>query len=147
LAKLDRIYQLSYSLSKAFDINLASELINLVYSTNPYGQARVVSLAEKLAIFNCGSYSINQFKVDEVGENNDLPNKLFIVGFFLGDGSLGFVFAGSPLRGSRALKFYIKVLFNFASHVEYNFHLLTLIAKAMNLEPIISIKNGSMLTL
>jgi hypothetical protein len=91
-AKLDRIYKLSNILSKSFDINLASELINLVYSTNPGGQARLVSLAEKLAIFNCGSSSVNQFKVDEVAANNDLPHKLFIVGFFLGDGSLGFVF-------------------------------------------------------
>jgi len=53
LLKLDRIQLLSNNLSKSFDVKYASELINLVYSTNPEGQTRNISLTEKLQVFNC----------------------------------------------------------------------------------------------
>jgi len=63
-----------------------------------------------------------------------LPSKPFIVGLFIGDGSLGFVF---DERKARAPKFYIKVLFNFVSQKvnNSNIYLLTLVAKSMGLEP------------
>jgi hypothetical protein len=95
LAKLPRILDLSKALSgkeKTFDVTLASELIYLVYSTRnaPKGQERKITLAEKLSIFNCSQE--DPFEIAVVPENVDLPSKLFIIGLFLGDGSLGFVF-------------------------------------------------------
>lgn len=78
LAKLDRIYYLSKTLSQIFDQKLASELIHLVYSTNPKGQERKVTLTAKLSIFNCSSQYPS--KIDLAPENLDLPSKLFIIG-------------------------------------------------------------------
>jgi hypothetical protein len=79
----------------------------------------------------------------DVKENNDLPSKLFIIGLFLGDGSIGFVFDSPP---SRLPVFYIKIVFNFLaqSNSHYNVQLLRLIAKKMDLKPNIYIrKSGS----
>lgn len=56
LAKLHRIFDLSKALTGkggTLDVALASELIHLVYSTNPKGQERKITLTEKLSILNC----------------------------------------------------------------------------------------------
>lgn len=58
ISKFDRIHEISKHISnstldKKTYKNLASELIQLVYSTNPEGQVRKVSLNDKLALFNC----------------------------------------------------------------------------------------------
>jgi len=50
LAKLQYIRDLSSNLIKSFDKNFAIELIHLVYSTNPEGLERKVSLEDKLFI-------------------------------------------------------------------------------------------------
>jgi hypothetical protein len=144
LAKLHRIYDLSKTLYQNFDAKLASELIHLVYSTNPKGQERQVTLTEKLSIFNCSTEYLSEIAL--VPENLDLPYKLFIIGFFIGDGSLGFVFDEPK---ARAPKFYIKILFNFASQkaIDSNVYLLSLVAKSMELEPRIYKKAGSIVTL
>lgn len=98
----------------------------------------------KLSIFNCSSK--NPSKIDLAPENPDLPSKLFIIGLFMGDGSLGFVFDEPK---ARAPKFYIKIFFNFASQkaIDSNVYLLSLVAKAMGLEPRIYKKAGSMISL
>ena len=98
---------------------------------------------EKLAIFNCISEQPVNFTIEE---NNTLPHKLFIIGLFLGDGSLGFVFDEPK---ARAPKFYIKIVFNFATQtsLDYNIHLLTLVAKSMGLEPKIYKRRSSIVTL
>lgn len=131
LAILDKIYILSLILKTSTSIN---EFIHLISATNPEGQKRNVSLTEKLYIFNC--ISLTNYSKFEVIENKKLP-KLFIIGLFLGDGSLGFVFDSPP---SRAPKFYVKIVFNFASqsYNSFNVQLLNLIAKRMNLKPRIS---------
>lgn len=143
LAKIEYISRLSSTLSQTSSTRLASELIHLVYSTNPEGQERKVSLDEKLAIFNCISEQPVNFTIEE---NNTLPHKLFIIGLFLGDGSLGFVFDEPK---ARAPKFYIKIVFNFATQtsLDYNIHLLTLVAKSMGLEPKIYKRRSSIVTL
>ena len=74
LGKLHRIYDLSNTLSKTFDSNLALELIHLVYSTNPKGQERKITLAEKLSTFNCSIK--DPFEIPVVPENIDLPSLL-----------------------------------------------------------------------
>jgi len=83
-------------------------------------------LDDKLATFNC--LTGHPFEIAVVEENNNLPHKLFIIGLIIGDGSLGFVFDEPK---ARAPKFYIKILFNFASQkaIDSNIHLLTLVAK------------------
>lgn len=123
---------------------LISELIHLVYSINPEGQERKFSLADKLAVFNCSSLTINN--EIEIEENDNLPSKLFIIGLFLGDGSFGFVFDAPP---ARAPKFYVKILFNFAaqSNTDSNIKLLELVAKSMNLKPQIYIRKSGMIGL
>lgn len=138
---LKRIFQLSFNNSEYFKSgSIVSELIHLVYSINPLGQKRKLSLIEKLNIFNC--FLSTDYKL-EVEENNNLPSKLFIIGLFLGDGSIGFVF-DSP--SSRLPKFYVKIVFNFAVQ-NSNIKLLELIAKRMNLRPQISKRKSGMMGL
>jgi hypothetical protein len=143
---LEKINKLSVDLLKDSKPNTAfvSEFIHLIYSTNPEGQQRKLLLAEKLARFNC--FSLIDYNNLEVEENNNLSSKLFIIGLFLGDGSLGFVFDSPP---SRAPKFYIKIVFNFASqsNTYYNIQLLKLIAKKMDLKPHISKRKSGIISL
>jgi hypothetical protein len=111
-----------------------------VYSINPSGQNRKISLTEKLNVFNC---SLSTDYKAEVEENNNLPSKFFIIGLFLGDGSRGFVFDSSP---SRLPKFYIKIVFNFAAQ-NSNIQLLRYIAEKMGLNPQIYIRKSGMMGL
>ena len=126
---------------KKGDKDLVFELIQLVYSTNPEGQERKLGLKDKLVAFNCVELSPYVFK--EVSVNNNPTHKLFIIGLFLGDGSLSFIF-DAPI--SRAPRFYVKVNFNFAAQkaLDSNLHLLGLIAQTMGLEENIYIRNNGM---
>lgn len=49
---LKKIYEMSSVDNNNINVN---ELIHLVYSINPYGQKRKISLKEKLDAFNCSS--------------------------------------------------------------------------------------------
>lgn len=155
LVILEKIYQLSLELllkkgtgSKvASYINLRtiqSEFIYLVYSTNPLGQKRKLSLQDKLAMFNCKDLIYKENV--EVLDNSNLPSKLFIIGLFLGDGSFGFVFDAKPYRKP---VFNVKIVFNFAaqSNTEANIKLLQLVAKSMGLNPYICIRKDGMIGL
>ncbi len=137
---LKKVYELSNIEYSKLDNSFISELIHLVYSTNPEGKKRKLLLKEKLNQFNCSFSSYYNLKVEE---NNNLPSKLFIIGLFLGDGSIGFVFDSPP---SRFPRFYIKLLFNFAAQSS-NVQLLKLIAKKMNLKPQIYKRKSGMLGL
>jgi LAGLIDADG endonuclease len=148
LNKLSRIYNLSTVISlsrkKTFNEELVSELIHLVYSTNPDGQKRKITLTEKLSIFNCSTPY--QPKFDLLPDNIHLPSKFFILGLFIGDGNLGFVFDEPK---TRAPKFYIKLICNFASQKANfnNIYLFSLISKSMGLKPRTYKLFGSMITL
>ena len=123
---------------------IQNEFIHLIYSTNPLGQKRKLSLEEKLSMFNCKDLI---YKEDIEGlDNNNLPSKLFIMGLFLGDGSFGFVFDARP---SREPIFNIKIVFNFVSqsNTEANISLLQLVAKSMGLNPYICIRKDGMIGL
>jgi hypothetical protein len=139
IVTLKRIYQLSLNSPEHEENNtFVGELIHLVYCTNLLGQKRKLSLTEKLSLFNC---SLSAHYNLEVEENNNLPSKLFIIGLFLGDGSIGFVFDSPP---SRLPKFYVKIVFNFAAQ-NTNLELLKYIAKIMDLKPqIFKRKSGMM---
>ena len=152
---LQKIYKLSLELSlkKGTKLEVASpiefryiqsEFIHLIYSTNPLGQSRKLSLQEKLLMFNCKDL---RYEEDiKVLDNNNLPSKLFIIGLFLGDGSFGFVFDAKP---SRDPIFNVKIVFNFAaqSNTEANISLLQLVAKSMNINPYICIRKDGMIGL
>lgn len=86
----------------------------------------------KLSIFNCSTQDLNKFAL--LQDNMDLPSKLFIIGLFIGDGSLGFVFDEPK---TRAPKFYIKLICSLASQKANfnNVHLFSLIYKSMGLAP------------
>ena len=145
-----KIYELSLeimaSLKEEVKLNntLTCEFIHLIYSINPDGKKRKLSLSDKLQLFNCGSIT---YKGNlETIENDSLPSKLFIIGLFLGDGNFGFVFDAPPIRSP---KFYIKLVFNFAaqSNTNSNIELLKLVAKKMNLKPQIYIRKSGMIGL
>lgn len=141
---LREIYKISFNKYFEADTFLVSRFIHLVYSINPEGNKRKVLLSEKLAVFNCSSLiDYNDLSIEE---NKNLPSDLFIIGLFLGDGSLGFVF-DSP--SSRFPIFYIKIVFNFAaqSNTHYNVQLLKEIARKMNLKPQISERKSGMIDL
>lgn len=144
LVVLYKIYKLTLDNVETSNLTIVSEFIHLIYSINPDGQNRKVSLTEKLNVFNC--FTIRYIDNIKIKENDNLPSKLFIIGLFLGDGSLGFVFNSPP---SRLPKFYIKIVFNFAaqSNTKYNVKLLNLIAERMNLKPHISVRQTGMVGL
>jgi hypothetical protein len=155
LVILEKIYKLSFELplkkgtisEVTSDIEfraIKSEFIHLIYSTNPLGNKRKLSLQEKLSVFNCKDL-IYEEEI-EVLDNNNLPSKLFIMGLFLGDGSFGFVFDAKP---SRDPIFNVKTVFTFAaqSNTEANILLLKLVAKSMGLNPYICIKKDGMICL
>lgn len=85
--KLYRINNLSQILSKEFNPILATELIHLVYSSNPDAHLREMSLKEKLDQFELyDSIPISTTLIDSnLSVNSQLPSLLFIIGFFLGD--------------------------------------------------------------
>jgi len=143
---LEIIYRISLEILKEIEPKpyLVCEFINQVYSINPEGKERKLSLLDKLKLFNCSSLAFNN-DID-VEENNNLPSKLFIIGLFLGDGTFGFVF-DSPLM--RAPNFYVKIIFNFAaqSNRDSNIKLLELVAKSMDLKPQIYINKSGMVGL
>jgi len=138
---LKKIHEISNKIkhSKCDNI-IASELIHLVYSINPWGKKRNISLIEKLTIFNC---SLSRYYMLEVEENCNLPSKLFILGLFLGDGTISWVF-DAPL--SRWPRFHVRLIFNFAAQND-NFELLGYIAKVMDLKPQITRSKAGMLGL
>lgn len=133
-----KIYKLSLDIiasqRKEVELNktLVCEFLHLIYSINPEGQKRKLSLFDKLQLFGCESL-VYSSSLDTI-ENDSLPSKLFIIGLFLGDGSFGFVFDAPPLRSPR---FYVKIVFNFAaqSNTDDNILLLSLVAEKMNLKP------------
>jgi hypothetical protein len=69
--------------------------------------------------------------------------KFLIIGLFLGDGSISFVFDSPP---SRLPRFYIKIVFNFLAQ-NSEIELLRLIPEKMNLKPNIYIRKSGMMGL
>lgn len=146
ILKLNRILKIIDILSISFNIKLAYELIVLVYSLNPDGQSRKLSLIEKLEKLNILPNSFLDIELTEYHqENNQLPDIFFIIGLFIGDGSLYF-----SLETRSHPKFYLRVTCDICTlkNSSNSKHLLTLVAKSLGL-PVNLYLNGSsgMLTL
>lgn len=146
ILKLSRIVKIIDILSKSFNLKLAYELIVLVYSLNPDGQSRKLSLIEKLEKLNIVPNNFLNIDLTEYHqENSKLPDIFFIIGLFIGDGSLYF----SLETGSHP-KFYLRVVCEICTlkNSINSKHLLTLVAKSLGL-PVNLYLNGpsGMLTL
>ncbi len=86
--KLERIHQIITDPSN-INKNLTYELINLVYGLNPDGNNPKLSIKEKLDLFNCNDLTYKQeTPVYESDWRSREPDILFIIGLFIGDGSL-----------------------------------------------------------
>jgi len=146
--KLEQIYQIINNLLNGFTTELAYNLITLVYSLNPDGNSRKLSLTEKLNLFNIfiGSFNNNLLNnIQDIKDNNNLPDILFIIGLFIGDGSLYY-----GLEVKTFPKFYVRIICDIVSlkNSVYNKHLLTLIAESLGLPKNIYLnKNNNLITL
>lgn len=92
LNKFEKILKINEDLSNKYDPYLVYELVNLIYSTNPDGNVRKLTLNEKLNKLNIMTNDVSLFSKFDFStyqkENNSLPNIFFIIGLFLGDGSI-----------------------------------------------------------
>lgn len=89
---MKKILKINEDLSNKYDPYLVYELVNLIYSTNPDGNVRKLTLNEKLNKLNIMTNDVSLFSKFDFStyqkENNSLPNIFFIIGLFLGDGSI-----------------------------------------------------------
>jgi hypothetical protein len=136
--KLSRILEIVSRISTTVTTDLSYELITLVYSLNPDGQERKVSLTEKLDLFKIKLNSISFQTV--YTDNFKLPHLLFIIGLFLGDGSFYY-----SLEVSTSPKVYIRMICEIATlkYSEANKHLLNLVAQSLGLPNTIIINSSS----
>ena len=90
--KFERILKINEDLSKKYDPYLVYQLVVLIYSTNPDGNGRKLTLNEKLNKLNKLTNDVSIFSKFDFStyqkENNSVPNIFFIIGIFLGDGSI-----------------------------------------------------------
>lgn len=107
---------------KTPDPDKGRQLVHLVYSLNLDGTERKLGIEEKLSIMKLSSRLAPEVLRRE--ENHDIPSIYFVIGFFLGDGSLGFTFQ----EGSNNW-FSVKPFFSIGQKWnEQNVHLLSLVA-------------------
>lgn len=86
--KLKEIYRLKQLIKNNKDDITKVVLISLAYSLNAYSSRYKVSLEEKLLSLNLNPALLKLVKLYHFKENNIKPSFLFILGFFLGDGTL-----------------------------------------------------------
>jgi len=144
--KIARIYEIITKPSILNDNKLVSDLIHLIYNLNLEGQKIKLPLVEKLTIFNIVALENSEKNIQRSSdfdiENFQYPNVLFIIGLFLGDGSIYFSF---DAKKSIAPKFNIKIVCEIVSlkDTEYNRHLLNLVNKSLGLNNNLYINNSS----
>lgn len=86
--KLKEIYKLKNFIKKNPDNMNKVLLISIVYSLTPHSPRYKLSLEEKLVSLNLDPVLLKQLPNLSYPENNISPCFLFILGFFLGDGTL-----------------------------------------------------------
>ena len=107
LQKFSLIYNLAGSLSDHWDPLEATQFLYLVYSLNPDGNKRKLTLDEKLEALGLSLPTTVPELPQEI-KNKQLPSIPFIIGFFLGDGTLGVTLDDPPARYPMV---YVKLFF------------------------------------
>jgi hypothetical protein len=132
------IHQLTAELSNKWKPSKAIQLINLIYSLNPEGNARKLSLEEQLKEFGLSLPSLVP-SLPVFKENMRLPSIPFIIGFFLGDGSLGVTLDDPKARYPMV---YVKLFFNLVQSTSpESLHMFSLFTQALS--PFFSLKLSS----
>ena len=88
IAKLTRIYKIKESIQQSKDEMLIVELISLAYSLTAHASRYKLSLKNKLISLNIKPELLDNLPQISSTENTILPSFLFLLGFFLGDGTL-----------------------------------------------------------
>jgi hypothetical protein len=86
--KLKEIYKLKNLIKKNPDIMNKVLLISIAYSLTTYSPRYKLSLEDKLVSLNLDPVLLKQLPDLHYPQNNICPSFLFILGFFLGDGTL-----------------------------------------------------------
>ncbi len=132
------IHQLTAELSNKWEPLKAIQLINLIYSLNPEGNTRKFSLVEQLKELGLSLPSLAP-TLPAFKENMKEPSIPFIIGFFLGDGSLGVTLDDPKARYPMV---YVKLFFNLAQKTSpESLHMFSLFAQALS--PFFSLKLSS----
>jgi hypothetical protein len=106
----------------------ALELVHLVYSLSPDGNQRNVTLQQKLTFVGL---PLNETPVlPSFIENSNLPSVPFILGFWLGDGTLGVTLDDPPARHPMV---YVKLYFSLTQKTSPDtFYLFSLFTQALS---------------
>ena len=88
ILKLKKIYELKNYIKDTSDTMSKVSLVSLVYSLTAHSPRYKVSLEEKLLSLNINPSLVKELPKVSYKENNIKPCFLFILGFFLGDGTL-----------------------------------------------------------
>ena len=141
--------KINEELTNNYDPNLVYQLIHLIYSTNPDGNIRKLTLNEKwnkLNIKNDLTFSNLDISMSAQKESGNLPNILFIIGLFLGDGSIYFNIVNSKSIGINT-RITIDIPICWQNH-DWSINLLKLIATSLDLlKNIVKHKNNRLVTL
>lgn len=106
----------------------ALELVHLIYSLSPEGNQRSVTLQQKLAFLGL---PLNEApELPSFVENSNLPSVPFILGFWLGDGTLGVILDDPKARYPM---FYVKLHFSLCQQTSgYTLHMFTLFSHTLS---------------
>jgi hypothetical protein len=88
ILKLTKIFELKNYIKDNSDNISKVLLVSLVYSLTAYSSHYKVSLEEKLISLGLDISLLKELPKDSYKENEIKPHFLFILGFFLGDGTL-----------------------------------------------------------
>jgi len=142
--KLKKIYKLSKSIKQNPDKLSKVLLISIAYSLTAHSSRYKLSLEDKLLSLNLDPALLNELPKLSYSENNIYPPFLFILGFFLGDGTLHLKLEWKPKNSTIV----IVPLFNILqSNVESNKQVMEIMTNALNSKGIKAQKDKSANTL
>lgn len=127
--KLKKIYKLSKWLKQNPDKLSKVLLISIAYSLTAHSSRYKLSLEDKLLSLNLDPALLNELPKLSYSENNICPPFLFVLGFFLGDGTLHLKLEWKPKNSTIV----IVPLFNILqSNVESNKQVMEIMTNALN---------------
>ena len=127
--KLKRIYELKKLIKQNSDKLSKVLLISIAYSLTAHSSRYKLSLKDKLLSLNLDPVLLNELPKLSYPENNIYPSFLFILGFFLGDGTLHLKLEWKQKNSTIV----IVPLFNILqSNVESNKQIMEIMTNALN---------------